>query len=179
MQEHLCADGWAIAPPAIPSRCQQAPAASPRRRAPAACGDGADQRIERGEHHLGVAGAREAATGVAQRGLLALAGALAELSLEQPHDRAQPLDRLARLVHGALRERPRAISRDELERDVGLLERHPAQPLGQPLAGLSPSRAGGCARAARRSSPARAIASPTPIAAVAAIVAASGATMER
>ena len=48
-----------------------------------------DQRVERVEHHLGVARAREVFGGDSERRLLARAGLGAELALEQPDDRPQ------------------------------------------------------------------------------------------
>src|SRR6185312_12992800 len=75
----------------------QADHAGPAREAaPAAL----DHLLEGLEQHLGVARAGQQRGGRAQRVLLAFARARAERAFEQPYDRPQALDRLARLVDG-------------------------------------------------------------------------------
>ena len=78
---------------------------------------------------------------LAQRRVLAREGALAELAAQQPQQRPQPLERLARLVH-ALLARARAVaSASALEREVDLAER-PCAAARAPAARRARARAG-------------------------------------
>jgi len=83
------------------------------------------------DHDLRVARSRKAPRAVAQGGVLAREALAAELRAQQPHDRTQPLEDLARLVHRPLAHL-RAVGRsgmaiEQLDRDVELTERHTAQ----------------------------------------------------
>ena len=78
------------------------------------------QRFQRAHHHLRIACPRQAPARVAQERLLARRGLRAQLVLEQLHQRAQALERLARLVH-RLGGRHRAVlRREQLDRQVEL-----------------------------------------------------------
>ena len=68
------------------------------RRRPSLRGWRSQQRVERVDHHLRVARARQPPGRVAQDRVLALVPPLAELLAQQAHQRAQALERLARLV---------------------------------------------------------------------------------
>jgi len=113
-----------------------------------------EQRVERADHHLRVACARQSPGRVAQDRVLALVELLAELRAQQAHERAQTLERLADVVDRLLIESPpvpshvspsaavpaadasisHLLAAEQLDREVELAERDPPQSLGQGLA---------------------------------------------
>src|SRR5437868_13890998 len=94
-----------------------------------------EQLLERAEHHLAVARARHAPPHLTQRGVLRRERTLRELVPEQPHQRAQALERLARLVHRASRMLPVDVPFEQLEREIQLAEGDPPEAVCGTLAG--------------------------------------------
>src|SRR5205823_6920459 len=84
-----------------------------------------EQPVQRGDEHLRVARARQPPAGVAQRRILAREPLLSELRSQDPRERPQPLERLARLVHRPLvRRRPVAPAAEQPDREIELAERY-------------------------------------------------------
>ncbi len=121
------------------------------------------QRVERVDHHLRIARAGQPPGRVAEDRVLALVLPLAQLLAQQPHQRAQALERLARLVDRLLIEIPpapacrRSRRRAARSRDPAGRGRSAARPAAtaRRVAARSGARAhagawssGGCARPA-------------------------------
>ncbi len=91
------------------------------------------QILQRAQQHCRVAGARQPPPRFAQQLALALIRALAQLVPQQPQQRPQALERLARLVHPLLRRGLRLAARQCVDRDVELAQRHPPLAASQGL----------------------------------------------
>src|SRR5690349_13402953 len=97
-----------------------------------------DQPVERSEPDLSVACRREVAPGVAQRLALARRLLAPEIVLHEHEQRAQPLQRLARLVHRRCQRDRRARAFELLDRELELSERHALEPCRETLAREQP-----------------------------------------